>query len=212
MRWAFSTSVAVFCAALSGCTYQVQTVSAPQLNVYSNYTDKVPGKWALVVDDGAFNQAVHSEGLACGAHSFPLDLTATFKQSAIATFQNITGDVDVLDRPIPIEGLAAGGYSGSIEIKADNMSVRLNMIPGFWSAKADADIELDAGLIATGPKGRLVGTRASGRGHESSDAGSMCSGSTTAIEHAAESAMRALLGELGERFSNAPQVRTPPAH
>jgi hypothetical protein len=212
MKLTVVVALAALGMSLAGCAYQVQTVSAPQLNVYSNYTDKVPGKWALIVDDSAFNQTVHSEGLSCAAHSFPLDLTTTFKQSVIGTFQNIVGEVEVMDHPLPMDGLAAGGYNGQIEIKADNMSVRLNLIPGFWSAKADADLELDAGLIATGTKARLVGTRASGRGHESSDAGSMCSGATVAIGHAAESAMKDLLGELGERFSNAPQVRPASTH
>lgn len=198
---------AILFAGLGGCAYQVQTISAPQLDVYSNYSDKVPGKWVLVLEDDTFSQNVHSEGLACAAHSFPLDLRGTFRQSAISTFQNIAGEVDVMDRPLPMDQLASGGYSGEIDIKADNMAVRLNLIPGFWSATADADVELDAGLIATGPKGRLVGTRASGRGHESSDAGMACGGATVAIGHAAQSAMKDLLGELGERFSNAPQVR-----
>lgn len=78
---------AIVLGGLGGCSYQVQTVSAPQLDVYSNYSDKVPGKWALVIEDDAFNQNVHSEGLACAAHSFPLDLRGTFRQSAISTFK-----------------------------------------------------------------------------------------------------------------------------
>jgi hypothetical protein len=193
---------------LSGCAYNVQTVSAPELNVYSNYTDKVAGKWALVIDDGgAFRQTVHAEGLACAAHSYPLDLSSTFRQSAIATFQNLVTDADVLDRPIPVEVMAAQGYSGEIEIKTDSMNVKLNFIPGLFNATADADLELDAGLVATGPKGRLVGTKASGRGHESSDAGMACGGAAIAIGNSAQKAMRDLLGEMGERFSNAPQVR-----
>lgn len=207
-----SISLAALAAlSLCGCAHQVQTLSAPELNVYSNYADKVPGKWALIVDDnGALTQNVHSEGLACAAHSFPMDLSSSFRQSVVATFQNLLGEADVVDHPIPLDSLSARGYAGEIEIKADTLSVKLNFIPGFWSATADADLELSAGLIATGPKGRLVGTRASGRGHESSDAGLACAGASVAIGNAAQKAMKDLLGELGERFSNAPQVRTAP--
>jgi hypothetical protein len=207
MRMSAVAAIAVLGIALSGCAYQVETVSAPQLDVYSNYTDKVPGKWALVIEDAGFSQKVHAEGLSCAAHSFPLDLTSSFRQSAIATFQNIAGEVDVLDHAVPIEQIKAQGYAGEIDIKADDMRVRLNFIPGFFSATADADVELDAGLVVTGTSGRLVGTRASGKGHETSDAGAMCGGATDALGHGAQAAMKDVLGELAERFSNAPQVR-----
>src|SRR5438105_15370169 len=85
----------------SACSYQVQTVSAPQLDVYSNYEHKVPGKWALVVDASQFTHSVKPEGLNCAAHNFPLDLRSSFKQSVIATFENIVDSAEVMDAAVP---------------------------------------------------------------------------------------------------------------
>ena len=200
-------TAALAAASLGACSYQVPTMSAPQLDVYSNYQDRVPGKWALVVEDDAFKKDIHAEGLNCAAHNYPLDLTSSFKQSAVATFQNITTNVDVLDRPIPTESLTAAGYAGEIEIKAEDMRSRLMFIPGFWSSTAESDIELDAAVVVNGSGGRLMGTRATGKGTESSDAGQFCGGATDAVAHSSEAAMKDVLGEIGERFSNAPQVR-----
>lgn len=123
----------------------------------------------------------------------------------MATFQNLA-DVDVFDQAPPMDQ-SASPYRGVILIRAEDMRTKLDFVPGFWSAKADATVELDAGMIVTGKSGRLIGTRASGSGNEVGDAGMYCGGSSVVISHAAESAMKNLLGTLGERFANAPQIR-----
>lgn len=191
---------------LAGCAYQVATQSSPQLDVYSNYTTKVPGKWALFVDASGLSKDVHSEGFACSAHSFPMDLRSAFQSSVVATFQNLA-DVEVVDQAPPMQGQSDSRYDGTIVIKAEDLRTKLNFIPGFWSGKADATVELDAGMIVDGRAGRLIGTRASGSGNDVGDSGFYCGGSSKVISDAAESAMKNLLGTLGERFSNAPQIR-----
>jgi hypothetical protein len=193
---------------VSACSYQVQTISAPQLDVYSNYERKVPGKWALVVDASQFTHSVKAEGLACAAHNFPVDLRSSFKQSAAATFENIVDSLEVLDTEVPAETLINRGYAGVISVKAEDLRSRLIFEPGFFSSTADTTIELDAGLTVYGPRGKLLGTRGTGKGDGNSESGAFCGGSTKAIEHASESAMKDLLGVLGERFSNAPQIRS----
>ena len=200
-------AVAALGLILSACTYQVQTVSAPQLDVYSNYENKVPGKWALIVDSSQFTHTVKSEGLSCAAHNYPLDLSSSFKQSVAATFENIVDSVEVMDAPIPAETLTSRGYSGVISIRAEDLRSRLIFQPGLFTGTADVTVELDAGMTVFGPHGKLVGTRGTGKGEGNSDAGQFCGGATDAIGHASESAMKDLLGVLGERFSNAPQVR-----
>jgi len=192
---------------VAACSYQVQTVSAPQLDVYSNYEKKVPGKWALIIDSSQFDHTVKAEGINCAAHDYPLDLRSSFKQSVAATFENIVDSIDLMDNPIPAETLTGRGYSGVISIRAEDLRSRLIFEPGFFTSTADATIELDAGMTVYGPHGKLVGTRGTGKGDGNSDAGQFCGGATDAVGHASESAMKDLLGVIGERFSNAPQVR-----
>jgi len=180
-------------------------MSAPNLNVYSNYSDKVPGKWMLSVDAASGKRDIHSEGIACAAHVYPVDISSSFRASVEATFQNLAENVEVVDNPPPASTLGAAGYAGVIRVKLDSMRPRLEFIQGFWSAKARSDMEIDAGLVVDGPSGRLLGTQASGRGtdEESGD----CPTGAGVIGHASEEAMKSLLGALGERFGNAPQLR-----
>ncbi|HEX3430177.1 MAG TPA: hypothetical protein VHT03_04755 [Rhizomicrobium sp.] len=200
-------ATAALCVQLTCCSYQVQTVSAPQLDVYSNYEKKVPGKWALIVDPAQFNHTVKAEGVNCAAHNYPLDLRSSFKQSVAGTFENIVDSVEVVDGAAPAETLTSRGYAGVISVRAEDLRSRLIFEPGFFTSTADATIELDAGMTVYGPNGKLLGTRGTGKGDGNSDAGEFCGGTTNAIEHASEAAMKDLLGVLGERFTNAPQVR-----
>jgi hypothetical protein len=87
------------------------------------------------------------------------------------------------------------------------MRSHLTYDPGFWSVKADARIEIDVGLIVDGPAGRLVGTRATGKGDSIGDAGYYCGKTAGVLGSSAQGAMKDVLGVLGERFSNAPQLR-----
>jgi len=200
--------ICVAALALGGCTYRAQTTSSPQLDVYSNYSQKVPGRWALYVETDNLVKEVHSQDYTCAAHVYPLDIRSSFRESAVGTFQNLVQSLEVLNRPVAAQDLTQRGFAGMIYIRGEDIRARLTYDPGFWSVKADSRIELDAGLIVDGPTGRMVGTRGSGRGEAITDAGYFCGGTTAALGQSSESAMKDLLGVLGERFTNAPQVRS----
>ncbi len=193
---------------LSACTYHVQTVGTPQLDVYSNYSQKVPGKWAIAIDDSKLQKEVHSQDYTCAANVFPIDLRSSFRSSAISTFQNIVENVEVLDRPVPIQDLQRRGFTGEIFLRGEDLRSHLTYDPGWWSTKADSRVELDVGLVVDGANGRLVGTRATGKGDAVHDAGMFCGGTPDALADASQAAMKDVLGTLGERFTNAPQVRS----
>jgi hypothetical protein len=193
---------------LSGCTYRAQTMSSPQLDVYSNYSQKVPGRWAIWVDTENLVKEVHSQDYTCSLHVYPLDIRSAFRDSVISTFQNLVQNVEVLNRPVPVQDLVARGYSGLIYIRGEDLRSHLTYDPGFWSVKADARVEVDVGLIVDGPNGRLVGTRASGRGEAVTDAGYFCGKTTDSLAQSSQAATKDVLGVLGERFTNAPQVRS----
>lgn len=204
--------VVVACAAalaLGGCTYRAETTSAPQLDVYSNYSQKVPGRWAIYVDVDSLNKEVHSQDYTCAAHVYPLDVRSAFRESAIGTFQNLVQNLEVLNHATSSQDLVQRGFAGIIYIRGEDMRARLTYDPGFWTVKADARVELDVGLIVDGPAGRLVGTRGSGRGEAITDAGYFCGKTTNALTQSSEAAMKDVLGVLGERFTNSPQVRQP---
>ncbi len=181
--------------------------TTPNLNVYSNYTNKVPGKWLLMIDAGNGKMDIHSDELACSAHVYPIDVTESFRSSVTKTLQNLTDDIQVTDAPGAASTVAAQGYAGVIRVKLEQLQPRLEFLAGFWTTKARADMEIDGGLIVDGPSGRLLGTEASGHGSDEQSGG--CPEGAKALGRATEEAMKSFLGEIGERFSNAPQLRAP---
>lgn len=209
MRRVVFALAAACAAALSACSYDVYTLSSPQLNVYSNYTNKIPGKWALTVFVNGIEQDVHPTGFACSANHYPLNVSSAFAQSSFTTFQNMIEDVEPLARPIPAAELARNGFKGIIRVKGEELRTRLIFLSGFLSSTAQAGVEIDAGVTVDGPDGTLVGTRATGHGSASNDAGMYCEGGALALQLAAERAMRDVLGQLAERMSSTPQMRKP---
>jgi hypothetical protein len=203
--FAFACATALF---LTGCTYRAQTMSSPQLDVYSNYTQKVPGRWAILVDTDNLTKEVHSQDYTCSLHVYPLDIRSSFRESAVSTFQNLVQNIEVLNRPVPVQDLVKQGYAGLIYVRGEDVRTHLTFDPGFWSVKADSRVEIDVGLIVDGANGRLVGTRASGKGDAVTDAGYFCGKTTASLAQSSQAAVKDVLGVLGERFTNAPQIRS----
>jgi hypothetical protein len=194
--------------AIGGCSYQVQTASAPQFDVYSHYSTKVAGRWALIVDPGAYQASVYPEGITCRVDAYHIDLTSSFKEEATGTFRNTATEVDIHDRPLSAQDLASLGYSGEVEITGNDFHHRLSFSRGFFLANPEADVSLDASLVATGSNGTLLRTSATGTGEGSTDGWIGCGRGSAALSQAAQAAMKDLLAKLAERFSNAPQVRS----
>jgi hypothetical protein len=193
--------------ALGACAYNAPVGVSPNLNVYSSYDEKLPGSYALYVDSELFSQTVRPTGYNCAAHTFPLDMRDTFKQSVTRTIQQLVEEVEVVQSPLSGEALARSGKRGQIVVRADGLNARVQFIPGFWSASSEGNVELTANLSVDGSNGRILGTTAEGSGTAQGDAGLMCGGGANAIAMAAEKATKQLLGQLGERLSNSPRMR-----
>ena len=72
----------------------------PAYNVYTSYQERLPGKYALVVDAGDLAGDFKVRGYACAAHTYPLDAREAFGTSVAKTFEQLVEEVDVMDRPI----------------------------------------------------------------------------------------------------------------
>jgi hypothetical protein len=192
---------------VTGCAYNAPVTVAPNLNVYSSYGEKLPGRYALYVDSEAYSQTVRPTGYQCSAHNFPLDMKDAFKQSVLQTMRQVVDDVEVVQSPLSSEALSRGGLAGQIVVRADSLTARIQFIPGFWSASTDSNVDLSANMSVDGPTGRLLGTSAEGTGHAQGEAGAFCGGGANTVAEASEKASKQLLGQLGERLSNSPRLR-----
>ena len=204
-RAALSAIIVVLIA--TGCSYTATTDISPATNIYSNYPDRIAGRWALHVDADEMAGQFKVSGFVCSAHTYPVDARNAFSVSVERTLQNIMEDVEVVSNPIHREEIMASGFNGMIRVEARELEIDLTVIPGFWSSEMEADAELTVSVTVDGADGRLMGTTIEGDDDYKAQAGGACEGGATAIGKAVEAAMKETLERLGERLSNSPRLR-----
>ena len=192
---------------VSACTYNASAPVSPAYDVYSNYDDKLPGQYALYVDAEKLSGEYSVEGYACSAHNYSQDATGAFEQSVSQTFQNLVENLELVDQPLSANDLKAQGYTGMIIVEAEDIDVRINVIPGFWTSDMSADVDLAASLRVNGREGRLLGTTVSGDDDAKTGAGAGCEGGAKALSEATSKALEDLMQRLGERLSNSRRLR-----
>jgi len=192
---------------VSACTYDASAPVSPAYDVYSNYEDKLPGEYALYVDAEELSGEYSVEGYACSAHNYTQDASSAFEQSVTKTFQNLVQNLEAVDQPLSSRDLEAQGYTGMIIVEAEDIDVRINVIPGFWTSDMSADVELAASLRVDGREGRLLGTTVSGDDDAKTGAGTGCEGGAKALSTATSRALEELMQRLGERLSNSRRLR-----
>lgn len=198
---------AVLAAWLSGCAYKAETISSPAYNVPLSYSSKIGGKWLLSVDADRFSTVVRPSGYQCSAHNYPLDLKGSFQSSVRQTLENVFADLEVVDKPVPSDQLAARGARGMIAVRGEDIRGRLDMLPGFMSATARTRVELATAVTVDGRQGRLLGKTVEGDAEAESGAGFACEGGSKALADAAGQAVRDNVRELAETLGNAPKLR-----
>ena len=189
------------------CAYNTPVAVSPNLNVYVASGEKLPGRYYLWVDGSAFKQTVKATGLACAAHTYPLDVSESFRQSVLGTVSNLVEDVQLVDAPVPVAQVVANGAKGMISVRGEGLTARFVAVAGFWTSTIDANVDMSASIMFDNAGGRLLATTAEGDGNAQSDSGGACEGAATAIGMATEKAMKELLGMLAERMANSEKVR-----
>ncbi len=204
MRFLVITFTVLF---TSACAYNTPVDVSPAYNVYSNYEDKLPGRYALYVDAKETKGEGDVKGLGCAAHSYPYDGEAAFAASVTATFRNIVEDVEVVTVPMDASALIAGGYLAQLTVEVVSMEVDLRVNPGFFSATIEADTEIAATVRAVNKAGNLLGSTIEGTADAEADAGGFCEGATTAMQESIGEAIEETMERLGERLANARRLR-----
>ncbi|TWG53549.1 hypothetical protein [Aminobacter sp. J44] len=197
-----------FALFLAGCAYNAQPMAVGAYNVYSSYGDKLPGKYLLYVDGGALVRSVKPSDFNCAAHTYPLDLRSGFAGSVRKTFETLVEQLELVNAPVDRAELAGRGARGMIIVRGEELNARLRVVPGFWVAGMETDVELVASITVDGRHGRLLGSTVAGDGNAQGDAGGFCEGGAAALVQAAEGALKESVGRLGEALTNSERVRS----
>ncbi|UXS00837.1 hypothetical protein [Agrobacterium tumefaciens] len=200
-------SSALLCVFLASCQYKAEPLTVATYNVYSSYEGKLPGKYLLFVDGSKLDKSIKPSDYNCAAHTFPLALSTSFSGSVRQTFANLVAELEVVQAPVAREELKARNARGMIIVKGEDVNARLRVVPGFWVAGMETEVEIAASITVDGQSGRLLGTTVSGDGNGQSDAGLACEGGAKSLTQSAEQAMKETLGRLGEALTNSDRVR-----
>jgi hypothetical protein len=197
----------MFGALVAGCQYKAEPIPVATYNVYSSYDTKLPGRYLLYVDAGKLDEPIKPSDFNCSAYTYPLKLSASFKGSVQKTFANLVDELQLVDHPYGRDELRAAKAHGMIIVRGEDIQGSLRVVPGFWTAGMDTEVNISASVTVDGLGGRLLGTTVSGDGKSQGDAGFACEGGAKALSHAAELAMKEVLGRLGEALTNSDRVR-----
>ncbi|WP_262568884.1 hypothetical protein [Agrobacterium tumefaciens] len=201
-------AAAFLAALLASCQYKAEPLTVATYNVYSSYEGKLPGKYLLFVDGSKLDKSIKPSDYNCAAHTFPLALSGSFSGSVRQTFTNLVTELEVVQAPVGRDELKSRGARGMIIVKGEDVNARLRVVPGFWVAGMETEVEIAASITVDGQSGRLLGTTVSGDGNGQSDAGLACEGGAKSLTQSAEQAMKETLGRLGEALTNSERVRT----
>lgn len=191
---------------LAGCSYPVETPPAEAVPVITAYTDRVPGKWALIVDAAKANTTLEDSGDRCSQTDYPLDLSKAFIDTADATFKTVADDIRVSDHALSRSELVSGGYSGVIIVSVSSLKATIKT-SGIVEARAAAETEIEGAILVIKSGERMVDSRQTGRGTAERDAHIDCSGAGEAASVASDAAVQDVVGKLAEQFANSHAIR-----
>jgi len=192
---------------VGGCSYAAKPIAVGSYNVYSSYDGKLPGKYLLYVEAAPLDRPIKPSDFNCSAHTFPLQLSGSFAESVRQTLTNVVAEIEVVQTPVDRTELAKRSARGMIVVRGESVDGRLRVVPGFWTAGIETDVEIVASITVDGKQGRLLGSTVSGLGHSQGDAGFACGGGGAALADAAGKSVEQTLTRLGEALVNSERVR-----
>lgn len=194
----------------AGCSYKTPVNTVHGVNVYSSYEDKIPGRFALIInaDRSLFDKTISSTSFTCSAHKFPISLTDSFISSIKQANEAIFESTFERSTMPTVEEMQKDNLSGYIFITSKLFEPRLQFIPGFWSTTATAttDIGFDYN-IRDRNNNLLLNGSISGNRTSDGDAGNACGGGSNVLAESISKSLRDALERYGERVSNSPKLR-----
>jgi hypothetical protein len=196
-------------ATLTGCAYNVQTTTVPVVNVQASYDTKIPGKFALILDDSLkdASRQVKPASYVCSAHSYPVSMGNGLSASLQRMFEQIFEEVQTRPNPPTAETMTREGLRGTIVARLEEFAPRISCQMGFFSGSCTANGDVAVSVNVRGTAGTLFATSATGSKVADGSSGGACEGGAVILGEAINKSMRDLLERLGERVANSPRLR-----
>ena len=203
-------SLSLVLAALmtAGCTHAVKPVSAPAVNIYTSYGDKVPGWWVLVLDDGVdFQREISPSSYECSAHKYAIGTDGAVASSVRSTFEQVFETVEVRSSAPTVDEMKNGGIKGYAVVRLTDFIPRLTCSSSFWSVNCTARAEINFSVEISTAEGKLLSTTVGGNNSADGSAGGACGKAGEVMSEAMRLGLQDALERMAERVSNAPKLR-----
>lgn len=195
---------------MSGCAYKAVPMVAPAVNIVTNFDNKVPGKWALVIseDVSQARKEVKPSSYTCSAHTYPVDAGQALESSLRKTMDAVFEATVEPANSLTIEAMKKGGYAGQVSVRLSEFAPRLSCQTGFWSGTCTSSVEIGFAVEVRNGDGKIVHNSSAGGSKSSEgDAGGACNGGSSVLSEATSRAIKDALERVAERLSNAPALR-----
>lgn len=200
--------VALAAVSLGACTYAVKPTSAPAVNIYTTFESKIPGRWALVVEDGgSMNRQITMGSYACSAHTYPFDGTESLATSTRSTLQQVFEAVESRSSAPTREQMQADGLAGVILVRVDTFQPRATCTQSFWTMNCTSNVELSLGVRIDGLEESLFASSVGSQRSADGDAGGACGNVPNVVADAYRNTLRDTMERLAERVGGAPKLR-----
>jgi len=190
---------------LSGCAHQASVSKVTATNIYTNVDSKIQGETSFVIDPASLSQLKRDnaiQGFICSAHRYPVDATDSFVASLPTMMNQVFESVQQVSTPTRDDRL-------NLVFRIERFEPRLRFNQGFWTASADATVELAVSVTGTRGSERVLGTTVDSQRSKTGDGGGFCEGGGLVLGDATRDALKDVLEKLGERIANSPAVRSP---
>ena len=202
-------AVLVAASAVSGCAYQVKPISAPAVNIYTTYDDRIPGRWAVVVaDTSMLDKVIDPSSYECSAHKYPFNAGSTIRTSVEQTMQQVFEEVESAVNVPSSDTMMESGNNGYVLVRVSGFQPRLVCNSKFFSMSCTGTSELAMTVDVVGLDGRkLLSTSVGGTATADGNAGGACGQAAEVVAEAYRRSLKETLERMAERISNSRRIR-----
>jgi hypothetical protein len=205
----FLILICLLAATSIGCTHMTPIKSVENVTVYSTFEDKIPGKFAIIVEQArdSLDRTVEPASHLCGGWSYPLEFTSSFTTSLVTTSSYIFEQATrAYSSDIPT--LRQNGFTGYVLISIKHFEPRLQFIPKMFAATATADANLGFDYTVKNLDNKTIASGVvSASRTADGEAGGICERGSDLLQTAVRNALQTSLEQYAERLANSEKIR-----
>jgi hypothetical protein len=195
---------------ISGCSYKVPSSVSPAVNIYSPYSEKIPGGVILVIDRNIreINRDIKPSSYICTLHSFPVRIDSALADSIRKTTEAVFERVIPQGNMPSKEQMMSLNAQGTVFVTLNRFEPKIRFTHGFWepSAASSCDVVLDV-RVRDRDNNNLLVTAVGGSRATDGGGGMYCGNGSEVLAEAVSLSVREAMERYAERISGSPKIR-----